>query len=262
MHVAITGASSGIGAALAHEMGRRGHRLTLVARRGALLGELAAAVGTATHVAVADLSDSDRCCAWIAGAEKALGPIEVLINNAGVTQVQRFVDLDLEEAERLLRLDLINPLRITRAVLPGMIARGTGTVVDVCSVAAFAALLGTTYYAAAKAGLAAASEVLRGELRGTGVHVVTVYPGPIRTAMSTQAFDAFADHWTKRLTREADAETLAARICEAIERRRPRVVFPGGYGVVRHLPNTARWLLDRLTPPIRNGEREKAAAGR
>src|SRR4029450_1475400 len=123
-----------------------------------------------------------------------------LINNAGATLVRRFVDVDLDEAERMLRRDLVNPLRLTRAVLPGMIARGRGTIVDVCSIAAFAALLGTTYYGAAKAGLAAASEILRGELRGSGVHVVTVYPGPIRTAMSTQAFDSFEHHWTKRLT--------------------------------------------------------------
>src|SRR4029450_2637023 len=91
-----------------------------------------------------------------------------LINNAGATLVRRFVDVDLDEAERMLRLDLVNPLRLTRAVLPGMIARGRGTIVDVCSIAAFAALLGTTYYGAAKAGLAAASEILRGGLRGRG----------------------------------------------------------------------------------------------
>jgi short-subunit dehydrogenase len=251
MHVAITGASTGIGAALARELGTAGNRLTLIARRGDLLAALAQEVPAEAHVAVADLSDPARCTEWIAGAEAALGPIDVLINNAGAMMVRRFVDCDLDEAERMLRLDLITPLRLTRAVLPGMIARRNGTIVDVASVAAFAALLGTTYYAAAKAGIAAASEVLRGELRGTGVHVVTVYPGPIRTAMSAQAFDAFADHWTKRLASEASAEALARTIRTAIERRRPRVVFPTGYATVRRLPNTARWLLDRLTPPIR-----------
>jgi short-subunit dehydrogenase len=132
-----------------------------------------------------------------------------------------------------------------------MIARGRGTIVDICSAAAFAALLGTTYYAAAKAGLAAASEVLRGELRGTGVHVVTVYPGPVRTAMSAQAFDSYADSWTKSLVAEASPEKLARRIRVAIERRRPRLMFPASYAVVRHMPDTARWVLDRLSPPIR-----------
>lgn len=251
MHVAITGASSGIGAALAREFGTPENVVTLVARRRALLEELAGALRTGTHVVVADLSDTQRCGDWIAGAEAALGPIDVLINNAGSTVVRRFVDVDPDEAEQMLRLDFINPLRLTRAVLPGMIARRAGTIVDVCSVAAFAALLGTTYYAGAKAGLAAASEVLRGELRGTGVHVVTVYPGPIRTAMSTQAFDSFENHWTKKLASEASPEKLAAKIRRAVERRRPRVVFPAGYTVARHVPNATRWLLDRFTPPIR-----------
>lgn len=251
MHVVITGASSGIGAALAREFDKPGNGLTLVARRRALLDELANGMNAKTYVVAADLSDTARCGEWIAGAEAALGPIDVLINNAGSTMVQRFVDVDLDEAERMLRLDLINPLRLTRAVLPGMLARRRGTVVEVCSVAAFAALLGTTYYAAAKAGLAAASEVLRGELRGSGVNVVTVYPGPIRTAMSTQAFDSFADHWTKRLATEASPEALAARIRRAVDRQQSRVIFPAGYAFARHLPHAARWLLDRLTPPLR-----------
>jgi len=251
MHVAITGASSGIGAALARELAKRGEAITLVARRRQLLDELATSLGTGTHVAVADLTDVDRCSDWIVAAEAALGPVDVLVNNAGSTLVRRFVDTSLEDADLLLRLDLITPLRLTRAVLPGMISRGRGTIVDVCSAAAFAALLGTTYYAAAKAGLAAASEVLRGELRGTGVHVVTVYPGPVRTAMSAQAFDSYGDSWTKRLVSEASPEKLARRIRVAIERQRPRVMFPASYVVVRHMPDTARWVLDRLSPPIR-----------
>jgi short-subunit dehydrogenase len=251
MHVAITGASSGIGAALARELAKRGDAITLVARRRALLDELASGLATPTRVVVADLTDVARCCDWIPDVEAALGPIDVLVNNAGSTLVRRFVDTEPDDADRLLRLDLITPLRLTRAVLPGMIARGRGTIVDVCSAAAFAPLLGTSYYAAAKAGLAAASEVLRGELRGTNVHVVTVYPGPIRTAMSAQAFDSYDDSWTKHLVSEGSPEKLATKIRIAIERRRPRVVFPGSYAVIRRLPDTARWILDRFSPPIR-----------
>jgi hypothetical protein len=69
--------------------------------------------------------------------------------------------------------------------------------------------------------------------------------------MSTQAFDSFEDHWTKRLAAEAAPETLARKIRRAVERRQPRVIFPGGYRFVRRIPDTTRWLLDRLTPPIR-----------
>jgi len=83
------------------------------------------------------------------------------------------------------------------------------------------------------------------------VHVVTVYPGPVRTAMSAQAFDSYGESWTKRLVSEGSPEKLARRIRTAIERRRPRVMFPASYAVVRHVPDTARWVLDRLSPPIR-----------
>jgi short-subunit dehydrogenase len=251
--ILLTGASSGIGAALAREFGTAANQLTLVARRRALLEELTRSLASRTHVAIADLSDVAHCTDWIPAAESTLGPIDVLVNNAGSTLVRGFLETDLDEAERMLQLDLVAPLRLTRAVLPGMIARGHGTIVDVCSIAAFSALLGTTYYAAAKAGLAAASSVLRGELRGTGVHVVTVYPGPIRTAMSAQAFDGFEDHWTKKLVSEAAPEKLAGLIRHAVERRRPRVIFPRGYDLVRHVPDTARWILDRLSPPLRRG---------
>src|SRR5215813_10705365 len=103
MHVAITGASAGIGAALAREFGKSGNVVTLVARRRALLEELANGLGTRTHVVTVDLSDTARCTEWIVGAEAALGPIDVLINNAGATMVRRFVDVDLGEAERMLR---------------------------------------------------------------------------------------------------------------------------------------------------------------
>jgi hypothetical protein len=69
--------------------------------------------------------------------------------------------------------------------------------------------------------------------------------------MSAQAFDSFEDHWTKKLAAEASPEKLAVKIRHAVERHRPRVVFPGGYRLVRHIPNATRWLLDRFTPPIR-----------
>jgi short-subunit dehydrogenase len=251
MHVVITGASSGIGAALAREFAKDKHALTLVARRERLLKELAASLATPTHVIAADLSDLQRCRDWLTGAEARLGPIDVLINNAGVTMVSRFWETDEAAADQMLRVDLLGPLRLARTVLPGMIARRSGTIVNVASVAAFAALPGTTYYAAAKAGLAAASEVLRGELKGTGVHVVTVYPGPIRTEMSAQAFNSYEERLVTRLAVEASPEKLAVKIRKAVEGRRARVIYPGAYAVARRLPNLTRALLDLFTPPIR-----------
>ena len=156
--------------------------------------------------------------------------------------------------ERLLRLNLFAPLRLTRAILPGMIGRGSGTIVDVASSAAFAAYPGTVYYGASKAGYANASEVLRGELRGTGVHVVTVYPGPIETEMSKQMLAALEDGLVKRLVREASPEELARRIRLAVEKKKPRVIYPVRTSApLRYFPGLTRYVVDRFTPGIATG---------
>lgn len=134
-HVAITGASSGIGEALARELYAFGAKLTLIARREDRLRTLAAELGDA-HVAVRDLSDPEQMTSWIAGAETAFGPIEVIVNNAGAELTGCTDEMSIIDGEKLLRVNLNAPLRITHALLPAMLARGTGTIVDVSSVAA------------------------------------------------------------------------------------------------------------------------------
>src|SRR5947209_1567876 len=168
MHVAITGASSGIGWALAKEFAGAGYAVSMIARRGDLLAKLALEIGAEakTHIAVQDLADRSQATAWIPEAEKALGPIDVLINNAGVQLIGHFCEHPLERLEALLDLNLVTPFRITRAVLPGMLARRSGTIVDIASMAALAPTPFMHYYNASKGGLAAGSESLRGELLG------------------------------------------------------------------------------------------------
>lgn len=253
MHIAITGASSGIGAALARELARAGHDLTLVARREERLRALAAELAPArVHVVVHDLGDVTRAADWLGAAEDALGPIDVLVNNAGVQIVAPTVSVDPEEGERVLAVDLLAPLRLTRAVLPGMLARKRGTVVDIASMAALAPTPGMTHYNAAKAGLAAASEALRGELRGTGVHVVTVYPGIIdSTDMAQAALEKYeASRVTAAFPRGSEI-VLARKVRRAIERAEPRVIYPSSGALSRWFPGPTRWLMDRLTPPLR-----------
>jgi short-subunit dehydrogenase len=184
VHIAITGASSGIGEALARELSRAGARITLVARRRNLLEQLASELVGESFVCAHDLSDASRATAWIAPAEAALGPIDVLVNNAGSANTGSTEASDPETAVKLLHTNLLTPLLTTRHLLPGMIARKRGTIVDVASVAALAPQPLFTWYGASKAGLAAFSESLRAELYGTGVHVVTVYPGPVTTPMA------------------------------------------------------------------------------
>ena len=249
-HVIITGASSGIGEALARAYLATGAKLSLVARRKERLEGLAALAPERTHVVRADLSDPGEAVAWLPEAEEALGPIDVLVNNAGVQIVARTECVDWEDAERMLQLDLLSPLRLTRAVLPGMIARGSGTIVDVASMAAIAPTPSMYFYNAAKGGLAAAFESLRGELVRLGVHVVTVYPGPVTTAMEVAGRAAYAQNWAAKLVPSGNPDELARRIIRAVSKRHARVIYPSSYAISRHLPNLTRWFLDTFTPEV------------
>ncbi len=251
-HVVITGASAGIGAGIARELARAGASLTLVARRRDLLEQLAAEVGVPCHLVTADLADPTASFDWLAEAEAALGPIDVLVNNAGVELVARYDQTDMVKAERLLRLNLLVPMQLTRAVLPGMLARGRGTIVDVASIAALNPMRGYVVYAASKAGLAGCSDALRSELLGTGVHVVTVYPGPIRTDMGAAAVEQLEPSpWVERIP-WGSAEALARLVRRAIERRRDRVIYPRFYTLSRWFPWLARKLTDWTAPRPRS----------
>ncbi|MEZ4465991.1 MAG: SDR family NAD(P)-dependent oxidoreductase [bacterium] len=194
--------------------------------------------------------DPATCTAWLPAAEAALGPVDVLINNAGMQVIGPTAEVDVERAELSLRLNLLSPLRLTHAVLPGMLARGRGCIVDVASMAALAPTPAMTWYNASKAGLAGASEALRGELRGTGVHVVTVYPGIIETDMGKAGLAAYQKSRLLALQPRGTTEGLAARVVRAVDRRRPRVIYPAVYGMTRWLPPLTRWFMDRLTPPL------------
>jgi short-subunit dehydrogenase len=260
-HIVITGASTGIGAALARELGRpEDVRLTLVARRRPLLEELAAELGAERcHIVAADLGAD--ATGWLPGAVAALGPVDVLVNNAGLDVVRALHETTTDEVERCLRLNLHTPLALTRAVLPAMIARRSGTIVDVASVAALAPARGYTVYAASKAGLAAASEALRGEVKGHGVHVVTVYPGPIHTDMGARALSELEPTAALGLAAWGDAATLAALTAKAIARRRARVIYPRTYVLARLFPAFTRFMTDLLSPPPKPLGPGLAAAG-
>jgi short-subunit dehydrogenase len=251
LHVAVTGASSGIGAAIVREYAAAGARITLVARRRELLEPLAASLPNHSHIAIADLRDLAAATAWIPAAEQALGPIDVLVNNAGVQIIGSSASTDLAAAEAMLTLDLIVPMRLCVAVLPGMLARGRGTIINVASMAALAPTPGMFYYSAAKGGLGAASEALRGELIRSGVHVLTVYPGPVRTDMETAGRARYEPSPAVDNVPVGDPAALARIIRTAAARRRARVIYPRIYNLARWFPNITAWFTAKFTPPVR-----------
>jgi short-subunit dehydrogenase len=251
MHVVVTGASSGIGEAIAREYLNRGAKVTLIARRRDRLDKLAEGNPGRAHVVQADLGNPDVAFAWIDAAEEAMGPIDVLVNNAGVQIVRSVLETTWEEGEKLLVLDLHTPLRLTQLVLKRMVPRKSGTIVDIASMAALGPTPGMFFYNAAKAGLAAASEGLRAEMKPHGIHVVTVYPGPVTSDMEAAGRAAYHETAATKYTPTGAPDVLARMIAQAVAKKRDRVVYPRLYALSRHFPNATRWALDALTPPLK-----------
>jgi len=251
-HVAITGAAGAIGGAIAKAM--RGLwpsvALELVDRDEAPMQRLALELGAATtRVHVADLTALDVLPALVDELSRE-APLDGLVNCAGVMRVQQLGSWQWREAEALLAIDLLAPLRLQDLVVRGMIERGRGVIVNVASMAGRVPLRGCAYYGAAKAGLAMASEIARADLAGHGIRVVTVYPGPVRSALEQGARDAYGGGgWLGRVAPTGEPEELARKIVRAIERDEPRVIYPGAYGVGWTAPNLSAWLALSYGPP-------------
>jgi len=185
----ITGASSGIGEALAHRIAREGALLALSARRRNELERVQAALpaGTRTTIIAADVTDFASIPKWIAQIEAELGSIDVLVNNAGVSQRSLARDTTLETYRFLMEVDYFAPVALTQAVVPGMIKRGGGQIVVTSSVAG---KLGTplrTGYAAAKHALHGYYDSLRAETTKDGIVVTALVVGGVHTDVSINA---------------------------------------------------------------------------
>ncbi len=255
MHVAITGASAGIGEALARAWMGQDVRLSLVARRRApmeLLKAEAEARGGEARVYEADMGIPEQSTAWVKDAEEALGPIDVLVLNAGIQHVGPALSFSDEEAETQLRVNVIAPVRLSRRVAPAMVARGRGTIVIVSSVAGLTHTPMMADYSATKAYVSAYFETLRVELEGTGVHVLAVYPGPVSTAMEQAARSRLAGGMLERHLPTGTPEVLAKKVREAVSKGLPRLIYPGVYGVSRLARTTSQWFTWKFGPRPRD----------
>ena len=189
----ITGGNSGIGAALAEACARRGARCVLSARNEGSLEEVAALLnrrygeGTAETIPL-DLTERDSI-ERAAGRVETGPPVDILINNAGVSQRTLFADTAPEVLERLIAVNLTGHILLSRRVLPRMLERKGGTIVGVSSLAGLVPSPKRVGYCAAKRGLLGFYESLRIELNGTGVRVMTVIPGFVRTEISRNALE-------------------------------------------------------------------------
>ena len=187
--VLITGASRGLGAALARELGRRGARLALVARHEEPLAEVAAAIradGGEAHAIVADVGAKDDTYAIAGAAASLVGDVDVVIHNAstlGAVPLPLLLDTACEDLERVLAVNLVGPFRLTKALAGPMVLRGGGLVVHISSDAATSAYPTWGAYSASKAALDHLGRIWAAELEGTGVRFFAVDPGEMDTAM-------------------------------------------------------------------------------
>jgi short-subunit dehydrogenase len=213
----VTGASSGIGRATAVRLAAGGARVVLLGRDRDRLERAAAAAGRGTAI-VADLGLPED----VARAAEEAGPVDVLVNNAGVGLAGPFEGAEAPGIERLVAVSLIAPMLLTRALLPGMLERRRGHVVNVASVAGHVGVAGEAIYAATKGGLIAFTESLRQELAGRPVGISLVSPGPVDTPF----FANRGAPYGRRRPRPVLPSRVADAIVTAIAEERAEVFVP------------------------------------
>jgi 3-oxoacyl-[acyl-carrier protein] reductase len=182
--VLITGASGGIGAAIARTMHRQGAIVALSGTRRDALDALAAELGERTFVCPADLRDATEPEALVAAAEDAAGPLAILVNNAGMTRDMLALRMRDEDWQMVLDVDLSAPFRLARAALRGMLRRRAGRIINISSIVGATGNAGQANYAAAKAGLVGMTKALAQEVASRGITVNVVSPGFIATPMT------------------------------------------------------------------------------
>jgi short-subunit dehydrogenase len=238
MWVVITGASAGLGADFARLFAADGHPLVLVARRRERLEELAASLPTETRIFVQDLAQPQAAARVNAFLDEQGIEPEVLVNNAGFGLRGAFAELDRERQLEMVRLNALVATDLMRRLLPGMIARGRGGVLNVASLAGFQPGPNMGVYYATKAYLLHLSEAVAEETRGTGVTVSAFCPGPVATEFSDVAGlgnPAAYGFWTM-------SSGKSARLGYRGFRRGRTVIVPG---VVPRIARFLNWIVPR-----------------
>jgi short-subunit dehydrogenase len=232
----VTGASSGIGWALAKALAAEGARVGLVARRREALERLATEIGQAggtAAVAPADVGDRQTVVSAIQDVAARLGPIDLLVANAGVGAATLLEPFNVAEIEKMFRVNTLGVVYAVEAVLPEMLRRGRGHLAAVSSLAAYMALPGESAYCASKAAVNTFLRGLRIQLRGRGIAVTTICPGFVRTPMTS--VNEF------RMPFLLEADEAARRIVRALRRRVKVYNFPWQTALLTRL---TRWLPD------------------
>ena len=219
--VMITGASSGIGKGLALELAARGASIGLVARRQNLLDEIVNTVrlrGKKAYAIAVDVRDADAMRFAADRIRDQLGPIDILIANAGIGTATHISQLDPIHVANVMSINVLGAANSVAAVVAQMIERGEGQLVAISSLAAYRGLAKSAAYCASKAAVSAYFESIRIDLRGTGIDVTIVHPGFIKTAL-TAGREA-------KMPYLMELDDAIPKIVSAIEKRKKSVAFP------------------------------------
>ena len=220
----VTGASSGIGAAVAAELAARGATVVAVARRKDKLDEVVERCGSSAVALAADVSSRDECERIVRETEARFGRVDIVVNNAGISIHKSAARTSVDEVAAVMAVNFFAPVAITTAALPGMLDRGEGSIVNVTSVAGYLPNPGEAAYGASKAALSRWSHGLSIDLHGTGVHVGVVSPGPIDTEI--WSLDEELSYKGKLFP----PSVVAAGVVKLIERELTHLTVPRRYG--------------------------------
>jgi short-subunit dehydrogenase len=221
----VTGASRGIGRALAHAIAARGAAVGLLARSEAELADLAQELGPRAVALAADVGERDQVRAAVQRFIERSGGLDLAVANAGIAHYGPFLRQDVERVELMTRVNWLGTVYTVDAALGHMIDRAQGHIVIVSSGAGLRAFPSAAGYGATKAAQRAFAEALRHELSGSGVSVTTVYPGEIATALHDHEKDTLPD-WYHGGDTAAGADRLAAAVLRGVERDRRAVHYP------------------------------------
>jgi uncharacterized protein len=228
--VLVTGASRGIGETLAHAFTGAGARVALVARTKDTIMALADELGGTAHPA--DLSDPTQVAGLVSQVEDEAGPIDVLVNNAGVGLPVAFIESPPEDVREVTQVNFLAPAELCRQAIPRMLERGGGHVVNVSSLASTAVSPGIVSYAATKAALSHFTAGLRADLRGLPIGTTLVELGPIPTEMLGHTKDyeptaaAFRRFYRIGLMVDVPREKVADQVVKAVRKGRRHVRIP------------------------------------
>ncbi|WP_336986016.1 SDR family NAD(P)-dependent oxidoreductase [Altererythrobacter aquiaggeris] len=260
----ITGASSGIGHALAIELSGKGAKLVLSGRDEARLRHVADEIDTASLVLPFEVRDQD---ARSAAADQAIawtGNVDMFVNNAGISQRSQAIQTPMQVYQDIVDIDLLAPIALTQALLPHMAQRGSGRLVFMSSIAGKVGVPLRTAYCAAKHGLIGYADALRGELSVKGVDVHVVAPGSVATNVSRNALNAKGERRgmsDRAIDNGIPADEAAAEIISGIEAGQREIIVARGFelamGEARRTPDQ---MFDQIAAMVADGYIEKMEA--